>query len=101
MMGGRPPSALRPGPLGDDAEPPAGLGPQPAAIAAAVVGQHPLDDQAVGGEPGLGPLAEPDRGLAGLIGVDLGIGEAGVVINGGMDEAVAVPRVVMTAELAT
>jgi hypothetical protein len=33
--------------------------------------------------------------------VDLGIGQPGVVINGGVDEPVALPRVVMTAELAT
>jgi hypothetical protein len=79
----------------------AGLSPQLAAIAAAVVSQHLLDDQAAGSEPGLSPLEEPDRGLAGLIGVDLGIGQPGVVINGGVDEPVALPRVVMTAELAT
>ena len=34
------------------------------------VGQDPLDDEAVFGEPGLGSAKEPGRGMAGLIGVD-------------------------------
>ena len=71
-----------------------------AAIAAAVIGQDPLDDHPVGGEPGLGSDQEPGRGLAGLIGVDLGIGEARVIINRGVDEPMAVQRVAVTAGLA-
>jgi hypothetical protein len=64
------------------------------------VGQHPLDPNAVVGEPGLGPLHEPGRGLAGLIGVDLGIGQPGMVIDRGMDEPHARPRPVQPALLA-
>jgi hypothetical protein len=32
--------------------------------------------------------------------VELGIGQPGVIINGGVDESVALPRVVMAAALA-
>jgi hypothetical protein len=69
-------------------------------MAAAVVGQDLLDDHAAGGEPGLGPGQEPGGSLAGLIGVDLGIGQPGVVIDGGVDEPMTDQWVVVAAELA-
>jgi hypothetical protein len=72
-----------------------------AAVAAAVVGEDLLDDHAASGEPGLGPLEEPGRGLAGLIGVDLGIGQPGVVVDRGVDEPIAADRVMPGSEAAT
>jgi hypothetical protein len=68
-----------------------------AAVAAAVVGQDLLDGDAVVGEPGLGSRQEPDRGLLGLIWVDFGIGEPRVVIDRGVDEAVAGQWLMMAA----
>jgi hypothetical protein len=62
----------------------ADLAPVVAAVAAAVVGQDWLDAHTAGGEPGLGSAKEPGRGLTGLIRVNLGIGEARVVIDRGM-----------------
>jgi hypothetical protein len=88
------------GALGGDAQLLAGLAPSVAAVAAAVVGQDPLDGDATGGEPGLGSGEEPDRGLAGLVRVDLGVGQPGVVIDGGVDEPMTLQRGVMAAELA-
>ena len=41
---------------------------------------------AAGGEPGHGPAQHGDRGGGGLIVVDLGVGDAGVVIDGGVHE---------------
>jgi hypothetical protein len=46
---------------------------------------------AVGGEEASGSGQEPSAGAGLLIGEHLGIGQAGVVINGGMDEVVARP----------
>lgn len=45
----------------------------------------------------MGSVKEPGRGLTSLIGVDLGIGEAGVIIHGGVDEPMAVQRVAVAA----
>jgi hypothetical protein len=70
-----------------------------AAVAAAVVGQHPLDDHPAVGEPGLGPLEERRCGLTSLVRVDLGIGEAGVVIDRGVDEPMAGQGVAVAAAL--
>jgi hypothetical protein len=60
--------------------------------------RYPASDRR-DGEPGLGPLHEPGRGLAGLTGVDLGIGQPGVIIDRGVDEPLPVQGVVMAADL--
>jgi hypothetical protein len=72
-----------------------------AAVAAAVLGEDLLDDQAVVGEPGLGSKEEVGRGLAGLIRVDLGIGQPGVVVDRGVNEPIAADRVMPGIEAAT
>ena len=71
--------------LGSDPGLLAGLVPAVAAVAGAVVGQDPLDDHAACSQPGVRSAKEPSRGLAGRIGVDLAIGQPGVVIDGGVD----------------
>jgi hypothetical protein len=85
--------------LGGDAELLAALVPAVAAIAGAVVGQDPLDDHAAFSEPGPGSAKEPSRGLAALIRVDLGVGQPGVVIDGGVDIPLTNQGVVMAAAL--
>ena len=64
-----------------------------AAVARAVVGEHgpPADPVLV--EPGSRPPPERDRGDRALVGQHLAVGEAGVVVDGGMDEGVADPAV--------
>ena len=91
---------IGPGPLVGDPELLADLAPLVAAVAAAVVGQHPLDDHPAVGEPGVGSGQEPGRRLLGLVGVDLGIGQPGVVIDGGVDEPMASQRVMVAAAAA-
>jgi hypothetical protein len=46
---------------------------------------------AVGGEEAGGSVKEPSAGGGLLVGQHLGIGQAGVVVDGGMDEVVAGP----------
>jgi hypothetical protein len=58
-----------------------------------VVGQDPLDDHAPGPEPGVGPSPERGGGAASLVGEDLGVGEAAVVVDGGVKVGVADPSV--------
>jgi hypothetical protein len=86
--------------LGGAGELLAGLTPGIAAVAAAVVGQDSLDGDPASPEPALCAVQEPSSGLAGLVAVDLGIGQPGVVINGGVDEAVAGQGVMVAAALA-
>jgi hypothetical protein len=57
---------------------------QAAAVADAVVGQHPSDGDAVQGEPVVGAAPEPGAGLGPLVAQDLHIGQAGVVVDGGV-----------------
>lgn len=52
------------------------------AVAAAVVGEDALDDDAVGAEEGVGPPLEADGRDRPLAGVDLGVGQPGVSIDG-------------------
>ena len=61
----------------------------PGAVAGAVVGHHPLDRHPVGGEGGDGVGHEGRGGGLGFIGQDLGVDEAGVVIDGVVDGGVA------------
>jgi hypothetical protein len=67
----------------------AGLTPPVGAVAAAVIGQDALDADAAGGEPRVRAVQERGCGRRGLVIVDLGVGQAGVVIDRGVDEAVA------------
>ncbi len=48
----------------------------------------------------MGSGQEPGCGLSPLVGVDLGIGQPGVVIDGGVDEPMAGQKMVMAAGLA-
>ncbi len=65
------------------------IAPGAGAVAAAVVRQDALDGDARAGEVGVGPLPEAGRGFLALVGQDLAVGEAGVVVDGGVDVAVA------------
>src|ERR1700733_11445226 len=80
--------AVGPGASGLD-EPPgdgqvgAGQGPVGAsAVDQRVVGQDPLDDHAVAGEPGCGSAQERRCGRVGLVGQRFDVGQAGVVVDG-------------------
>ena len=64
-----------------------GFGP----VAGAVVGQDPLDGDALAGEPGLGPGPEPGGGVLALIAEDLDVGQAGVVVDGVVDVVIPTP----------
>src|SRR5215207_4727579 len=56
-----------------------------------VVGDHPLDADAVADVEGGGAGEEAGAGGALLVGKDLGIGQPGVVVDGGVDVVVAQP----------
>src|SRR5579863_1730986 len=51
-------------------------------VGAGVVGHHPLDDDPVGPVERLRPAPEGGGGGTGLIGQDLGVGQAGTVVDG-------------------
>jgi hypothetical protein len=59
------------------------------AVGEGVVGQHPLDGDAMAGEEHPGPAEEPRAAVAALISQDFGIGQARVVVDGGMDIVIA------------
>src|SRR5215468_6947292 len=63
--------------------------PDPRPVAGAVVGQDAVDLDAHGREPGRGAAPEPGCGVPLLVGMDLAVGQAGVVVDGGVDVAVA------------
>jgi hypothetical protein len=69
------------------------LAPGPAAaIGQGVVGHHPLDGRdAQGGEVGGGAAQELGAGAGGLVGVYLGVGQPGVVVDRGVHVFVADP----------
>ena len=54
-------------------------------IAAAIVREHPLDGDAVAGEECPGPTPEGDGGRGPFVGMDLGVGQAAVGVDGRMD----------------
>jgi hypothetical protein len=62
---------------------------QPAAVADPVVGEHAVDGDAVQGEPAVGTAPEPGAGLSPLVAQHLHIGQAGVVIDGGVQVVIA------------
>ncbi|MBE1494225.1 hypothetical protein H4696_001325 [Amycolatopsis lexingtonensis] len=51
-----------------------------------VVRQHAFDGDAQVGEPGHGPAQHRGGGGGGFVGVDFGVGDAGVVVDNGVDE---------------
>src|SRR3954447_10639230 len=87
-----------PGPLVPDAVCGAGRGPLSGPVAGPVVGQDPLDGDAVSGEPGDGSGAESRGGVGLLVGQHLGVDQPGVVVECGVDVAVADHRVVALAQ---
>jgi hypothetical protein len=76
-----------PGLLRCDAEVGAGVAPQVRLVAAAVVGQHALDGDAAVGKPGHGVLEDLGRGFLGFVVVGLDVGDAGVVVDHGVQVA--------------
>lgn len=51
-----------------------------------------LDGYALVGEPGNGVVEEPGAGLAALVGVDLDVGEPGMVVDGDVELVPALTR---------
>jgi len=90
------PVRLRPvgaGLLRCDPESLAGVSPGVGLVGGAVVGEHPLDCDTALGEPGNSSLQDADRGDRLLVGVDLCVGDAGVVIDDGVHECPTHQRV--------
>ena len=71
--------------------------PQVRDVGRAVVGQHPLDDDAALSEPGHRVAQDGGGGGGGLVVVDLGVGDPGVVIDHGVHERGPHLRVVVHA----
>jgi len=69
----------------DDAAGIAGHGPELGDVGGSVVGHDFSDGDAAFGEPGDGPVQEPDGDCGGLVGQDLDIGQAGRVVDGDVD----------------
>lgn len=69
-------------------------------VAGAAVGQDAFDGDPGLGEEGVGPLPEGDGGLFLLVGEDLAVGEAGVVVDGVVEVAVAGAGAGLAARLA-
>jgi hypothetical protein len=65
-----------------------GLAPRAGAVAGAVVGQDALDGDPGGLEERLGAGPERGGGVFGLVGQDFGVGQAGVVVDRGVQAAV-------------
>src|SRR5690606_24870399 len=80
--------------LRPDAELGAGVPPGVGLVGRSVVRQDALDGDAAVGEPGHRPAQDADRGLGPLVVVDLGVGDAGVVVDDRVDERRAQPRLV-------
>jgi hypothetical protein len=82
-----------PGSPRGDAELVARERPQFRAVAGAVVADDALDGDAVAGVPGVRAVQERGCGVFALVGQDLCVGEPGVVVQGGVQVAVAQDRV--------
>ena len=72
-----------------DAECAAGERVDGGAVGGAVVGEEPLDADAVAAVEGDGAAEEADRGCGFLVGEDLGVGEPAVVVDGDVDVLLA------------
>ncbi len=88
---------VRAGELRTDRQRLAGVAPQVRPVCPTVVGQHSFDGHATFGEPLDRPVQDGDGGDGGLVVVDLGVRDAGVVVDDGVYECVpelgAVPLV--------
>lgn len=84
---------IGPGALVPDAELVAGVSPQVRAVRAAVVGQDPLNGHPACVEPLDGPNEDRGGGEGGFVVVDLGVGDAGMVVDDGVDVGLAHQRV--------
>ncbi len=71
-----------------------------ASVAEAVGAQNPFDHDALGPEPGFGSTPEGCCRVAFLVGEDLGVGEAAVVVDGGVEVGVTDPPLSFFAGLA-
>src|SRR5215475_10975152 len=72
-----------------------GVAPGEGLAAGAVVSHHLLHGDPGGGEPGAGARPEGGGGFLALISADLAVGQAGVVVDGGVQVAVADHRLVV------
>jgi hypothetical protein len=68
-----------------DAQFGAGVAPEAGFVGGAVVGEDPVNGDAAVREPGHGPQQDPDGGRCGLVVVDLGVGDAGVIVDDGVE----------------
>ena len=93
--------SVGPGALVGDPGPGQRVAPGVGLVAGAVVGQHPLDGDPGGLEEGLGAGPEGGGGLLALVGQDLAVGQAGVVVDGVVQVAVAGPGAGPAAGLAS
>lgn len=91
---------IRARPFVCDAQPNAGIAPGERSVGRPVVRQHALDSDAALGEPGDRALENTDRGDRPLIGADLGVCDAGVVVDDGVDVSGADVRLVTGVTLA-
>lgn len=66
-----------------------GLGEQLGLVAGAVIGQDAIDGDALVREERVRPFPESDGGVLAFVGQDFAVGQAGVVVDGGVDVAVA------------
>lgn len=80
--------AVRPRALRCDREFLAGIAPQEGAVRAAIVRQDAFDGDAAVGEPVDRPVQDGDGGDGGLVVVDFGVRDAGVVVDDGVHERV-------------
>ncbi len=69
-------------------------------VGAAVVGEDPLNGDAVAGEEGERSAEEADCGCGLLVGEDLGVGEAAVVVDGDVDVVPACGAAVVAVRVA-
>ena len=72
----------------------AGIAPRVQLVGGAVVREDTFDGDAAVGEPGHCSTEDTDRGFGSLVGADLGVGEAGVVVDDGVHERGAQPGLV-------
>ena len=85
--------SARPRPLRGDRQGLPGVTPQVRSVGASVVRQHLFDGDAVFAEPMDGSVHDDDGGDGGLVIVDLGVRDTGVVVDDGVDERVTELRV--------
>lgn len=89
-VGLRPARTVR---FGGDRQCFAGVAPEVRPVGAAVVGQYPFNGDAAVGKPVSGPAQDCNSGHGGLVVVDLGVGDSGMVIDDGMRERISELRV--------